>query len=286
MKSLILYLILILFSCNSNKQDKYFELIEHNDQKLDKPVEGDWLFSHKEKGQSLEEFTNSNPVKPTDKSNIIYLRPIGTFNSLQKKQIELLREYLEIYFQLKTQTLDSISNDVVPNSARRFIYNEQLLAGYILDTVLTKNIPVNGIALMGITELDLFPKPEWNYVFGLASYTKRIGVSSFYRLQDEELNEKNFDICLARLIKVSSHEIGHMFGLHHCINATCVMNGSNNLPETDRAPIRLCSLCQRKINSSLGYDNHKRLIDLAGFLKRNKLYKEFELMEKDLRSIE
>src|SRR5262245_12731956 len=80
MRILVLYLILTLCSCNSNKVDNYFELIEQNDQKLTKPEYGDWLFTHKEKGQNLEEFINSKPIKPSDKANIIYLRPIGTFH--------------------------------------------------------------------------------------------------------------------------------------------------------------------------------------------------------------
>ena len=151
-------------------------------------------------------------------ANIIYLLPIGSFNTLQKKQIKLTNEYLEIYFQLKTKTLAPISNDVVPNSYRRMMDgHEQLLAGYLLTDVLKKEKPLNRIALMGLSELDLYPKPEWNYVFGLASYHDKIGVSSIYRLQDGELTAENFNLCLSRLLKISSHEIGHMFGLHHCI---------------------------------------------------------------------
>ncbi|WP_280115303.1 hypothetical protein [Flavobacterium fluviatile] len=34
---------------------------------------------------------------------------------------------------------------------------------------------------------------------------------------------------------MSSHEIGHMFGLHHCIVADCVMNGTDSMSETDRS---------------------------------------------------
>ena len=286
MRILISFLLLLLCSCNSKKKVDFFTLIKTNDQQLSVPIQGEWLFSHHEKGQSLKQFKSSNPVKPTDKRTIIYLRPIGTFTSLQKKQIELVREYLEIYFQLKTKTLTSIPNKVVPDTARRFKNSEQLLAGYILHSVLMEDIPTDGIALMGITELDLFPKQDWNYVFGMASYTKRVGVSSIYRLQDAKLTEQNFDICLSRLLKICSHEIGHMFGLHHCINAVCVMNGANNLRETDASPARACSLCHSKIYSSLRYNRHKRMIDLAAYFKRNNLTREYKQVEKDLSLIE
>lgn len=46
---------------------------------------------------------------------------------------------------------------------------------------------------MGITEKDLFPKPEWNYVFGLASYEDGVGVTSIYRFADGHLKDSNFN---------------------------------------------------------------------------------------------
>ncbi|MNF16772.1 hypothetical protein D3C80_2199430 [compost metagenome] len=56
--------------------------------------------------------------------------------------------------------------------------------------------------------------------------------------------------------------------------------------ETDRHSLRLCSLCQRKLNSGLKYDNKKRLLELEKYFKENKLKEGLELMEKDLKSIQ
>ncbi|KRD58587.1 Zn-dependent protease [Flavobacterium sp. Root935] len=300
MKKIAIIVFILLCSCNKEKLKNtakeirkdipkaalYFTQIKGNDVKLGKPVYGDWLFSRKEKGQTFEQYFLSKHIVPTKDENIIYIRPIGNFNSLQKKQIELLNEYLAIFFQLKTKTLEPISNDVVPNSARRMMFgHEQLLAGYLLDDVLKKEKPANRIALMGLSELDLYPKPEWNYVFGLASYRDKVGVSSIYRLQDGELTSENFNVCLSRLIKISSHEIGHMFGLHHCINADCVMNGSNSMSETDKQSIRLCSVCQQKLSSCIKYDDRKRLADLEDYFKRNNMTPEFLAMKKDAEAV-
>jgi len=288
MKKIALLILVFICSCNRNTENQYFKLIGNNDIQLSQPVEGEWLFSHKEKGQNFEQYEKSRHIVPTKESNIIYIRPIGNFNSLQKKQIELTREYLEIYFQLKAKTLETVSNDIIPESARRigFENNEQFLAGYLLDSVLKKEKPSKRIALMGLTEVDLFPKPEWNYVFGLASYRDKVGVSSIYRLQDGKLTSQNFNLCLSRLLKVSSHEIGHMFGLHHCINANCVMNGTNSLDETDKNLIRLCSVCQKKLNSCIKYDNKKRLSELEKYFRRNGLIGECQLMKNDVHAIQ
>ena len=288
MKKIALLIFILFCSCNKNEKNQYFNRIEGNDLELSQPVEGDWLFSHKEKGQNYEQYQKSNHIVPTKDSNVIYIRPIGSFNSLQNKQIELLREYLEIYFQLKTKTLETISNDIIPDSARRIGYenNEQFLAGYLLDSVLKKEKLLNRIALMGLTEVDLYPKPEWNFVFGLASYRDKVGVSSIYRLQDGKLTGNNFNLCLSRLLKISSHEIGHMFGLHHCITANCVMNGTNSMSETDKNFIRLCSVCQRKLNSCIKYDNKKRLTDLEKYFSKNNLTTELKLIKKDIATIQ
>jgi archaemetzincin len=289
MKKIALFIILLFCTtCVNQNGNEYFEQIKKHDIELAQPVEGDWLYSHKEKGQSFEQFMNSKHIVPTHEANIIYIRPIGNFNSLQNQQIELLREYLEIFFQLKTKTLETVSNDVIPESAQRIGYenNQQFLAGYILDNVLKKDKPLKRIALMGLTEVDLYPKPEWNFVFGLASYRDKVGVSSIYRLQDGKLTTENFNLCLSRLLKISSHEIGHMFGLHHCILADCVMNGTNSMSETDKSSARLCSVCQRKLNSGIKYDNKKRLLELEQYFKNNNLTEELKLMQKDVAVIQ
>ena len=300
MKKFLLLFLVVLCSCHSEKKENlipkpqskpeeplppqpYFTTIKINDVKLGEPVFGEWLYSHKEKGQSFEQFMKTPHVVPSKEENIIYLKPIGKFDLVQLKQIELVRQYLQIFFQLETKVLENVSNDIIPDHARRIgdVGQEQFLAGYILNHVLKEEKPHKAIALMAITEKDLYPKPEWNYVFGLASYRDKIAVSSIHRMQEEA----DFTLCLERLLKICSHEIGHMFGLHHCINANCVMNGTNSMPETDTHSIRLCSLCQRKLNSGFKYDNKKRLIELEKYFKENNLTEGIELMKKDLKSI-
>ncbi|MBB4808134.1 archaemetzincin [Chryseobacterium defluvii] len=252
--------------------------------KLPEPGFGDWRYSRKEKFQTFEDFRKQKNIKPESGKNIIYLQPIGDFNDLQKKQIELTREYLKIYFQLEVKVLPRLSNDIFPKSVRRMPMegDEQILAGYVLDSVLMKRKPKDAIVLMGITEKDLFPRPEWNYVFGLASYQNAVGVTSMYRFSDGHLTDSNFTQSLESFIKISSHEIGHMFGISHCLNANCVMNGTNSLPETERHFARACSLCQQKLNSGIKYDNLKRLTELKSFFEKQHLSAESLRAEKDL----
>ncbi|MCH5715849.1 archaemetzincin [Niabella hibiscisoli] len=165
---------------------------------------------------------------------------------------------MQIFFQTSSGLLNPTDERVIPTKDIRTHENhQQILASTVLDILYKEEKPANTLALMAITEKDLFPSENWNYVFGLASYTKRIGVSSIYRLQNSKLDSLNFDLCLKRLINISSHEIGHMFKMKHCITAHCVMNGSNGLHETDLSPNRLCSECQKKLQLARGFDLQK-----------------------------
>ncbi|RZJ69184.1 archaemetzincin [Flavobacterium sp.] len=272
----LLFLSLVLVSCSDKKSGKeafsgfdsdYLEAIAPNDKPLDEAKFGDWRQQHHEKKQTFEDYISGSTFVPGGNQNVIYLQPIGKFDAVQNKAIGLTREYLAIFFQRKTVVLAAISDsDIASDSRRQNLGHEQLKTTYILDEILAPEISDDAMAIMAISEKDLYPSDEWNYVFGQASYEKRIGVSSIYRLQDG-----NFELFARRLINVSSHEIGHMLSLRHCLFAKCAMNGSNNLPETDRSPNRICSDCQKKLTWNLRYDNFKRASELYGFMKGHNL---------------
>lgn len=289
----ILFIIpFLLLSCHATKEKDpfiltqldYFNAIEKNDIKLDPPKAGEWLFEHKEQGQTFEAYKKTNPIRPTTDKSVIYLMPVGEFTLLQEKALNLTRDYLAIFFQQKTVLLKAVSDNIVPS--RQQGNHLQLLAPYVLDSLLIDKTPKDGIALMAISAKDLYPKNDWNYVFGLASYTKRVGVSSIYRLQNSALDSADFGLCLSRLINISSHEIGHMMSMYHCTFARCIMNGSNSLNETDAAPNRLCSECQKKLCWNFRYDNKRRLKQLSEFCEQNGLRRDFEVLKTDGEAVE
>ncbi|BFO66332.1 Zn-dependent protease [Chryseobacterium sp. KCF3-3] len=281
-------IITLLFSCQKQKKS-YYESIALNDIKLSSsPKPGSWRYNHDEHFQTFEDFQKLKKIKPVPGKNTIYLQPIRKFDKLQKKEITLTQQYLKNYYQLETKVLPVLSNSIFPSNVKRISKegNEQILAGYVLDSILIKRKPKDAVVLMGITEKDLFPKPEWNYVFGLASYEDGVGVTSMYRFAGGHLTDSNFNESLLRLIKISSHEIGHMFGISHCLNANCVMNGTNSLTETDYHLARACSLCQRKLNSSIHYNNKKRLLELKNFFEKQHLNTELTLANQDLNLVQ
>jgi archaemetzincin len=290
MKRSIIILAVLLLSCNRESEPiltsnaDYFNQIGANDIPMGTPREGEWLYAHHENGQTFEQYRKSNPFRPADSTGAIYLKPVGSFTDMQQKLMELTRQYVEIFFQHKTVLQPAASDKSIPEWGRRWRTEgyEQLYAPYILDSMLKNKMPEKGIASMAISEKDLFPSADWNFVFGLASYENRVGVSSIFRLEDEHLDSSNFTKTLLRLIKVTTHEIGHMLSLHHCTHARCVMNGSNHLGETDATPARACSECQKKLLWNLRYDNGKRLQELTAFFGANGLLEEMDQCRKDV----
>lgn len=283
MRVLLFAITFIFLSCNT--KEGYFKAIAANDVKLNPPQKGEWLYHHKEKGQSFEEYKKAKPVRPSASCYIIYLKPVGNFTPLQQSMLHLMQQYVAIFFQQQTVLLPAVADSAVPTRLKGDD-NIQLLAPYVLDSLLKGKTPGDGIALMAITAKDLYPKDDWNYVFGIASYVDRVGVSSIYRLESAHLDTTNFTLCLQRLISIATHEIGHMLSMQHCTFAKCVMNGSNTMSETDACPNRLCSECQRKLSWNFGYDNKKRLTQLCAFFKVNNLQRDLHVLQPDLTAAE
>lgn len=294
MKSIIsLLALLLIFSCKNNEKPRGKEITIPNYEKLallDVPLgeikDGDWLQQHLEAGQTFQQYLAKKPVTVSDDRNVIYLQPIGTFTQEQQKVMDLNSEYIGLFFGLKTIVLEPINEDEIPKENKRIQFEtEQLDASYIIDEILKDEMPNDGIAMMALTAKDLYPRPDWNFVFGLASYSKRVGVTSIFRFSDTELTSQNYSQCLNRLIKTSTHEIGHMFTIAHCTHASCLMNGSNHLVELDSRPNALCSVCLAKLSWNLNFDNVMRLEKLISFCKKHKLDSDALVLQKQLEAI-
>ncbi|MGC4039578.1 MAG: archaemetzincin [Flavobacterium sp.] len=287
MRSLIfLLLLLFLVSCKETKPGQkeinipnYAELAAL-DVKLSIPKDGEWLDEHPEKDQSFEQYLSKKALRPSEKKNVVYLQPIGVFSSMENKMLEFTAEYTADFFGLKTVVLDPVSLDEIPRENKRIQFEtEQLDASYIINHLLPRKIPDDGIVIMALTTSDLYPNPDWNYVFGLASYSKCTAVTSMYRFEDSNFMDENYSLCLNRLIKTSTHEIGHMFTLPHCVHAKCLMNGANHLPELDGQPNALCSVCLAKLSWNLEFDNKKRMKKMISFFKKHQLDSEAVILQ-------
>ncbi len=228
---------------------------------IPKPGFSDWLSSREEPGQTYTQFLASKPNKPgADGRKIIYLQPIGEFPESAPK-IATLQKYLEAYFHpMEVKVAEPIDLQKNARVGRREKFGETQLNCVDLLNQLQARVPRDAYVVMGVTMSDLFPGPDWNFVFGMARIKNRVGVFSFARYGDEPKPALN------RAMKVISHETGHAFGIRHCTHFHCLMNGSNGMNETDRAPLHVCPSCLRKLYWGLQFDPALRYQKLGEFL--------------------
>lgn len=239
--------------------------------KKGKPGPSDWLAQHNETGQTFEQYIKTNPNRPTAQRTRIYLQAIGSFPKEQTEVIYEVQDFMQIIFGLEVKMLPAQGVDTFPASAQRINSStdkRQLLSTHILHKVLKPNRPADAVAVLAITNEDLWPGEGWNFVFGQASLGERVGVWSTARMGDPVKDAKIF---LRRVLQVAVHETGHMFGIKHCTAYECCMNGSNHQAESDQAPLVFCVECDAKLWWACGLEVKARSNALHAFAKKHGL---------------
>jgi archaemetzincin len=258
---------------------------------IPEPNPGDWLAVHNERGQTFAEFKASQPNRPGQNQQVIYLQPLGDFMHDRSPSNDKLREFAAAFFAMEVKVLPPIKIDRSIFVTRRnpITNNPQILTGDVLN-FLKARIPADAFCILAITMEDLYPEPSWNFVFGQASVRERVGVYSFARYDPAFYGEPRASgyeaVLLRRSFKVLAHETGHMFGLAHCTYFNCLMNGSNHLVEADRRPLHLCPICLRKLQWSIGFDVLKRYSALERIYRTNGFTDEADWFMRRLKSLQ
>ena len=237
------------------------------------PGPGDWLAQHEEAGQTYRQFVSSGPNFPDAYRRKLYILPLGEFDE-KAPSLEVLAEVMSAYYTpLQVAFLPPIPAGQVPAATReRGAPNRRQWKSTDLLQWLPRKLPRDAYAMIAVTMTDLYPDENWNFVFGQASIRRRVGIFSFARYHPswhgEEADEKSERLVLQRAAKVLTHEMGHMFGILHCVHYECNMNGANHLRECDNTPMHLCPVCLRKLQRAIGFD------PTARYQRLGKLYRE------------
>jgi archaemetzincin len=237
----------------------------------------DWMAQFPERGQSFFAYVTGDPVRPTARRRSLVLQPLGPWSERHRRVLEALAEFMSLFFGASARLAADLP---LPSYGYRLWdtgsgARPQYQTGVLLDRVLAPRLPEDAIACLGVTMADLFPSPAWNYVFGEASFERRVGVYSLVRYTPEFEGFPDSPLARSLLLrrgcKTVAHEVGHMFSMRHCPFYECMMNGSNTIEELDRAPGWMCPVCLRKLHWSLGFGLCDRYRKLAGFYRRNGL---------------
>ena len=106
------------------------------------------------------------------------------------------------------------------------------------------------VRTIGLFSVDLFI-PILTYIFGQAELNGQAGIASLYRLGNERYGMEPDDrLLLERFIKEVIHELGHTFGLIHCLTPACVMRSSTYVEDIDQKSQNLCTRCRNLIGQT------------------------------------
>ncbi len=169
----------------------------------------------------------------------IILQPIG---AVDLSAITSLEEKLGSIFGAVEErpTTEVPANALVPERG-------QLEGAAVLQSLPAPE-PEEGGAVLGVIDEDLFVA-DLNFIFGLA-YGNRAIISLARLRQDFYGLSPNPDLFRERVLKEAVHELGHVFGLPHCIDRSCVMCFSNSILDTDFKGWRYCERCREKLEDS------------------------------------
>ena len=305
MKQTFIFAIISIFiwSCNSDKTKQ--PILQKNKITVDTTVYSlksiDNLHERltmKEYDKTLLEYINSNPNKIDSTRKVVYLQPFGNMKPEVEKIIQTEVEYLKAFLQLEVKVLDRIPYDSIKKMSsiqtRMVPYSdfdyyskmkggtptltEQIHASSFINAVLKKNKPKDAIAVLGITEHDIY-NPKYNYLFGISGLKDGVGLVSTFRLIDYK-EETKYNIR-----KVVSKQIVNMFSIPNVRDFKCVMNFHSNIDELYKGKFDLSPRALEKLKYATGVDYSKRFEELAKFWKKENNETEIKYYEDCLRRI-
>ena len=171
-------------------------------------------------------------IKPT-----IAIQSFGKFST---EFIEMIYAGIDSVYNVEVIVLQGIE---IPQSAYyepRNRYRAEKLLDY-----LEENTGDEFTKVLGLTRYDISTTKgehkDWG-IFGLGTLGGRTCVVSTFRLGENKVVQKLF---IERLIKVVNHELGHTFGLNHCLHERCLMEDAKGKIKTvDNETGALCSECR------------------------------------------
>jgi archaemetzincin len=179
----------------------------------------------------------------------IYLLPLG---NADRTLVEGLRSPVQEAFQVPVEIRNTSIDPAPFYDASRVQYNStqilQFLQRNLREVGSAQSSPNSPSSkLLAILPQDLFI-PILTYVFGEAELDGSVAVVSYYRFMNERYGlPQDNRLLAARLRKEALHELGHAYGLVHCVEQQCVMHTSTYVEDIDLKSDAFCPECAQAI---------------------------------------
>lgn len=169
----------------------------------------------------------------------IYLLPI---EPVETSVLDFLEKALFQTFQIKVK----LSNKKIDASSafdpKRNQYNSSKL---LLQAI--ESPPPDALKILAVTDVDIFI-PIFTFLYGEAQLDGIGAIISTHRLHNRFYGlPEDQKLFLERAKKEAIHELGHTFGLVHCLDPFCVMRQSTYVEDVDQKTADFCFRCKNQL---------------------------------------
>lgn len=256
-------------------------LTSHLYEYLPKPLPDEWLSVNHEKGQTFKQFLCDIKKNVPNLNAKIICHQINIGNKRVTDQIANgLVEIISLLFNMSIEIGETLvlNEDNYKKFIRNADYGKQFQVSKIFSILHSKRNNTNEY-LIGLTMNDIYDA-DWkdnSFVFGCGDFETKSCVCSLARYEPPFVDaEKREEWRLKRVFALVCHEIGHMFGLEHCIYYKCLMNGANSMDEEEKTPLFFCPVCLQKLNYLFNFKLEERLVKLIDFFRKYDLKEELK----------
>ncbi len=181
----------------------------------------------------------------------IYLAPHG---AVDNEILSVIEVRLRRVFGFETCRLSPR-----PDLVSAYDPGRQQYSSVVIMRELLKNCPNDAVRVLAVTEKDLFI-PMLSFIYGQAQLDGTVAILSLARLRQEFYGLRpNPMLLLKRTVKEACHEVGHTFGLIHCLKRTCPMSLSTNILQLDAKGVDFCDDCADLLRENIAALNQGKV---------------------------
>ena len=175
--------------------------------------------------------------------SLVYIMPLG---AVDPGILKIMQRAIATAFGLET-TIGRERRDIA--YAFDATRNQYHVSKLLVDLI--QHPPPDALRVVGIAEVDIF-LPIFTFLFGEAQLGGIGAILSTHRLHSDFYGVPHDPALFAeRVAKETVHELGHTFGLIHCLAPVCVMRSSTYVEDIDQKSVEFCSGCRRKLDTNL-----------------------------------